>query len=411
MEACHMWLYDLDVENLSESECQKVCNLYQLAVDRGCVVGEAPAEAPAENLPQAEPVPEVKPEPKQQKSKLPMAAYTVVYSAMRDGEVKTGEAYSNAISTRAAKADVLAKLDRAGYQNVTILAIEAGDPDCSGCSDVELPPEEEPEEAAIDLAGVEEADCREPLSHAFDPLGYRVSTANSCGQDEVRMLINEEDVKNEIRKAFDEASAEIREEAADLNFAARFLQLHQKELDQLSEMLAKTDKKAQSNLALICSSLSNGKIQLIESTGAKMLVCGLLKLLLTVFKIMALGIGFTGKTVEYVAKLLAAGADRCNGALGEAEEDEQLNEADGDEEEDKSEEDGGDDGEEEASKEEDAVEPDEKLSSDDDGDEPSDEEAGDEELSDQEKSQLKDSYKKAFKAAMVKCKFLGKNFD
>lgn len=223
MEACHMWLYDLDVENLSESECQKVCNLYQLAVDRGCVASEAPAEAPSDATAPAEPVPEVQPQPEKKKPNLPMAAYTVVYSAMRDGEVKTGEAYSNAISTRAAKADVLAKLDRAGYQHVTILAIEAGDPDYSGCGDVELPPEEEPEEAATEPAGVDEADCREPLSHAFDPIGYKVSTANSCGQDEVRMLINEEDVKNEIRKAFDEASAEIGEEATDLNFAARFL--------------------------------------------------------------------------------------------------------------------------------------------------------------------------------------------
>lgn len=52
MESCHMWLYDLDVENLSESECQKVCNLYQLALDRGCFPDE---EAPAEELPAEEP--------------------------------------------------------------------------------------------------------------------------------------------------------------------------------------------------------------------------------------------------------------------------------------------------------------------------------------------------------------------
>lgn len=136
-----------------------------------------------------------------------MAAYTVVYSAMRGGEIKTGEAYSNAISTRAAKADVLAKLDRAGYQNVTILAIEAGDPDCCGCSDVEPAPEEDLE---VDTeVGVAEADDHEPMSHAFDSVGVKASTANICGQDEVRMLINEEDIKRKMRKAYEEASAEI----------------------------------------------------------------------------------------------------------------------------------------------------------------------------------------------------------
>lgn len=129
-----------------------------------------------------------------------------------------------------------------------------------------------------------------------------------------------------------------------------------------------------------------------------MLVCGLLKILLTIFKIMALGIGFTGKTVEYVAKMLAAGADRCSGALGEAE-DKQLSEVDDDEEkpdeedsgdekeekEDSGDSAGGEDSEnsgEEDSKEEDVVEPDEKLSPDATGEEPSDEEAGAGELSD-----------------------------
>lgn len=74
------------------------------------------------------------------------------------------------------------------------------------------------------------------------------------------MLLNEEDVKREIRKAFDEASAEIGDGGSDMNFATRFLQLHRKELDRLAEMLAKTDKQAKANLALICSKLTDGKI-------------------------------------------------------------------------------------------------------------------------------------------------------
>jgi len=54
-----------------------------------------------------------------------------LYSATKNGETKCGECYSNAISVSAAKADCLAKLERFGYANITVLAIEAGDPDCA----------------------------------------------------------------------------------------------------------------------------------------------------------------------------------------------------------------------------------------------------------------------------------------
>ena len=64
--------------------------------------------------------------------KVQQNAFTVLYSAMRDGNIKTGEAYSNAINPRSAKADVLSQLERAGYSNINILAIECGDPDCCG---------------------------------------------------------------------------------------------------------------------------------------------------------------------------------------------------------------------------------------------------------------------------------------
>ena len=47
------------------------------------------------------------------KAKVP--CWTVIYSATsKDGDIKTGEAYSNAISASAAKADVNAKLSRIG---------------------------------------------------------------------------------------------------------------------------------------------------------------------------------------------------------------------------------------------------------------------------------------------------------
>ena len=64
-------------------------------------------------------------------------------------------------------------------------------------------------------------------------------------------------------------------------------------------------------------------------------------------------------------------------------------------------------------KEEDAKEPDEKLKddADDKAEKASDKEKEDKELDASEKTALKDSYKKAFKAAMQKCKFFDKAFD
>ena len=53
--------------------------------------------------------------------------------------------------------------------------------------------------------GVNEADDRDPLSHALDPVGIKASTANSIEQDAVAMSI----VEKEIDKDIDEAMKEI----------------------------------------------------------------------------------------------------------------------------------------------------------------------------------------------------------
>ena len=145
MENCHKFLYNLDVEDLSEAEIAKVDKLYELGKARGVIEDDEEDEetdecdicgdqscsdpashvaAPDAVVPSPAPVPAVPP--------MKVCAFTVMYSAMKDGTIKTGEAYSNAISPRSAKADVLAKLSQLGYENVTILAIEAGDPDSVG---------------------------------------------------------------------------------------------------------------------------------------------------------------------------------------------------------------------------------------------------------------------------------------
>lgn len=151
MECCHPFLYSLDVEILDESEINKVNNLYKLGCEKGFIKDDEEKQettdecnicgdpnctdpmshvdvTPAAQVPAvAVPAPAPAPAPVQ------TSAFTVMYSAMKDGQIKTGEAYSNSINTRSAKADVISKLEKAGYSSITILAIEAGDPDMAGC--------------------------------------------------------------------------------------------------------------------------------------------------------------------------------------------------------------------------------------------------------------------------------------
>lgn len=194
-EPCHRFLYDLDIENIDESEASKVNNLYKLGCDRGFFDENEDDESTEEQKSDAEMKDKTNecgtnevtvatslpatPAPIQAS---PTSAFTVLYSAMRDGQIKTGEAFSNAINTRSAKADVISKLERAGYSSIQILAIEAGDPDAAGCSNTYC---KQPD--------VKEADDRELLSHALDPVGIKASTANTAGQDTVAMSVVEKD--------------------------------------------------------------------------------------------------------------------------------------------------------------------------------------------------------------------------
>lgn len=460
MEQCHRWLYDLDVENLDESECCKVNNLFQLGIDKGYIEDDpedldipdqstsdktsAVTQATADvTLPVKDPAPVI-PSSDLTKQDTPMAAYTVVYSAMRNGQFKTGEAYSNSLNTRSAKADVISKLEKAGYQNISILAIEAGDPDMSGCDNTYCkqsdyaPPAYEDEET-----DVEEADHREQLAHAFHPFGFNASTANTSGQDEVKMTLSEDEAKAEVKKAFDKVNKQITEdpEAAEIK---TFLSNNKDKLEELKTKLDSKGQKSFDTLIKYLKDYSSGKVEEAKkgsnkpSSGIKTLIRGILKILLTLLSLTGSTIKFSGKIVTWAGNLLAAGADRVNTTLKDSEvteADDEVTEAgedDADDEADDSSEDSDDstgdedsntadsdeDSEEEedsdSSNEESTEEPDEKLKSDkkaEDGEEDAKDDKEEKELTDQEKTQLRDSYKKAFKAAIQKCKFTEKCFD
>ena len=141
MISAHKYLYDLDLDQLSEEESDKIDRLYKLGVDRGFIQddltdwdaddAETPVDAAAQGIVANDDT--AKPEEKPIAGTLFKAknlCWTVIYSATtNDGQIKTGEAYSNAISTSAAKADVKAKLSSYGYSNISILAIESCEAD------------------------------------------------------------------------------------------------------------------------------------------------------------------------------------------------------------------------------------------------------------------------------------------
>ena len=140
----HNYILNLDPEQLSEDEISKVQKIYDLGVNRGFIepsddeadVGTPDADVSQDTAPVA---------PTTSQQSYPSLArvqnvpcWTVLYSACNaDGDVKTGQCYSNSINIRSAKADCYAKLERCGYTNVKILAIEAGDPDSCGPADDE----------------------------------------------------------------------------------------------------------------------------------------------------------------------------------------------------------------------------------------------------------------------------------
>lgn len=136
----HAFILNLDPEQLEEDEIERVDQLWNLGVNRGFITPDGDEKTDNEivtgDIRTVEPQPEEK-APKSSFSyktqKVDVPCWTVLYSATdKNGDIKTGECYSNAINTRSAKADCYAKLERCGYSSISILAIEAGDPDNCG---------------------------------------------------------------------------------------------------------------------------------------------------------------------------------------------------------------------------------------------------------------------------------------
>lgn len=285
---------------------------------------------------------------------------------------------------------------------------------------------------------VAEADDRELLGHAFHPFGYNASTANTSGQDEVKMTLTEDEAKAEVKKAFDEVNKQVTEDP-EADEIKKFLADKKTELEDLKSKLDDKGKKCFDTLYNTLKKYADGQLGEDEevdeakggkkpSTGIKTLIRGIFKIFCTLISLSGSAVGLTGKLVTWAGNLLAAGADRINTSLKDSEQVDEAGEDDKDNDDaaddeakdgdsdvaDSKEDSGADDKDADSKDEEAAEEPDEKLKDDkkeEEGKEDAKDDKDEKELTDQEKTQLRDSYKKAFKAALQKCKFDGKCFD
>lgn len=148
LEKAHVYCYDLDLDNLEESDVEKINNLYKLGVDRGFIDDDLQYQDDVSSDPAETADVDVEEEPVKTRK-----CFVAMYSATKNGQIKTGEAYSTALDVDAAKADIKSQLSKFGYSNISILAIEASDEPCYSDDDCE-----DIEKSKSQYANVQEAD-------------------------------------------------------------------------------------------------------------------------------------------------------------------------------------------------------------------------------------------------------------
>jgi hypothetical protein len=174
MIASHKYLYNLDLDQLSEDEECKIDQLYKLGCDRGFIIDDLTKYDDTTETPENSTSSQTKTE-----FKTDIPCWTVIYSATdKNGQIKTGEAYSNAISLSAAKADVNSKLSQIGYSNITILAIEqcetpvAGNAILNDYNHISIPEADDESDDSIDeeedIGDIESDDSDEETSDTGD---------------------------------------------------------------------------------------------------------------------------------------------------------------------------------------------------------------------------------------------------
>lgn len=157
MEHAHKFLLDIDFEDISPETKQKVDDLYSLAVSEGYINNITKNSSNDEdedvsdegdildNDEQSSDYDEnekindreasLKDSTRINLSTLKTVAFTLFYSAIKDGEIRTGECYSNANTMENAKLDAIQKLRKLGFTAIDIIAAEESDPNSIGVED------------------------------------------------------------------------------------------------------------------------------------------------------------------------------------------------------------------------------------------------------------------------------------
>jgi hypothetical protein len=128
MEKCHPYLFSLDRQHINEDDSRKIAELYECGKSRGFILededdigdeffGDDECDdqlcgGPADSLTGQELGEQ--PAPKPETSPL----FTVLYSATKNGETKTGEYYSYLADEKQAKEDCVAQLTNTGYSSI-----------------------------------------------------------------------------------------------------------------------------------------------------------------------------------------------------------------------------------------------------------------------------------------------------
>ena len=139
MEKAHPYCFGLRHEKVNECDRKKIDDLYKLGEERGfigkqkddvlendeldsfrnCDPNDPLCGGPKDSIHYQDMNTPLEQEPSQQQS-----AFTVLYSAIKDGQVKVGEFYSDAVDNPGAKEDCINNLTQVGYGNIRVIGIE-----------------------------------------------------------------------------------------------------------------------------------------------------------------------------------------------------------------------------------------------------------------------------------------------
>lgn len=153
MIKCHPFLYSLDQEHVCGDDRIKVEKLYECGVKKGLIKGEKQeVDTEGQNIQNecgcdgcdcnaVDPfIDKLCGGPEDQLTNQSLRAvantetkptFTILYSASKDGQTKTGEFYSNAFTKEEAKNECITSMNSAGYTSVKITAVELSDGACS----------------------------------------------------------------------------------------------------------------------------------------------------------------------------------------------------------------------------------------------------------------------------------------